>query len=518
MESLSFVSVFGAISSHAFTAGILATFATLLLWRLYRFTVVPIFHPNDPKEYPYWVPVIAHLRSFFKNSSQLLDASRLYFKDTREPYALTVAGQKWYILTSAVDVTSVYKINDGSLSYDIFVEEVMGMIGITKDGVQKAYKTEDTDGKRQKHLVGLCKEYQITQLSPGIKFDHLANPAVEYIMNHTNLDTIMKKNGDEICGQQKFITVPLYHFISNIFIGFGQEAYFGRMLGEIEPNMISHFMTFDALAWQVLYQYPSFLCGNMLGAKTKMHAAFEQYFSIPVEKRQGAAWMILELEKDMKRLGVSLHDMSLFFFQLYWSVCGNIKKGPFWMISYMLFNPSLLSLIQEEIAPAVSSDEVDIDYLLNSCPRLNALWDETLRKTAFAASVRFLTKDVTLPNSSLILRKGNRIMMPQRQLHYNSQVFGSDVAAFDAERFLSNPKIKKSGCYRPFGGGTTLCPGRHLAKVTSFAFVAAFIGRFEIGLDGERQKFPVPTEGNPSIGLIDVKPGTDLRVQLKART
>lgn len=187
------------------------------------------------------------------------------------------------------------------------------------------------------------------------------------------------------------------------------------------------------------------------------------------------------------------------------------------MLSYMLFDPCLITTIREEITPALSSNGIDVDYLLNSSPRLNALWDEALRKTSFAASVRFLTKDITLPNSSLILRKGNRIMMPQRQLHYNAQVFGKDASEFRPWRFLDDPRLKRNGCYRPFGGGATYCPGRHLAKVTALVFVATLIGRFDISLDGDDQKFPLPTEGNPSIGPVDLVPGTDIQVVLKAR-
>ena len=28
----------------------------LLLWRFGAFTVVPLLHPNQPKEVPYWIP------------------------------------------------------------------------------------------------------------------------------------------------------------------------------------------------------------------------------------------------------------------------------------------------------------------------------------------------------------------------------------------------------------------------------------------------------------------------------
>jgi hypothetical protein len=33
----------------------LALFA-LGIWRLSRFTIIPLFYPNDPKELPYWIP------------------------------------------------------------------------------------------------------------------------------------------------------------------------------------------------------------------------------------------------------------------------------------------------------------------------------------------------------------------------------------------------------------------------------------------------------------------------------
>jgi len=195
----------------------------------------------------------------------------------------------------------------------------MKIVGITKDGIKKAYQAESADGeKEKKHLVRLCKEYQIMQLSPGAKFDELVNPAIEYISTRLDFNALAKRHGNPDSRQSNAVTISLYEFVSEVFIGLGQEAYFGKLLGEIEPDLTSSFMMFDALAWQVLYQYPNFLCGTMLVAKSRIHTALKTYFSTPVEDRKDAAWMILELEKDMKRLDVSLHDKALFFFQLYW--------------------------------------------------------------------------------------------------------------------------------------------------------------------------------------------------------
>lgn len=108
-------------------------------------------------------------------------------------------------------------------------------------------------------------------------------------------------------------------------------------------------------------------------------------------------------------------------------------------------------------------------------------------------------------------------MMPQRQLHFNADVFGDRVTEFNAWRFLDQTKLKRHASFRPFGGGTTLCPGRFLAKQTTLAFVASLIHRFDVLLNVPGQGFPEATVGNPSIGLVDVKEGSDLRVRLTVR-
>ena len=30
--------------------------AVLVLWRLWRFSILPLFYPDDPIEIPYWIP------------------------------------------------------------------------------------------------------------------------------------------------------------------------------------------------------------------------------------------------------------------------------------------------------------------------------------------------------------------------------------------------------------------------------------------------------------------------------
>jgi cytochrome P450 len=195
------------------------------------------------------------------------------------------------------------------------------------------------------------------------------------------------------------------------------------------------------------------------------------------------------------------------------SASTNLRKGGFWFIAYLLFDPALLAAVQREIAPAFTGAEIDQDYLTKQCPRFQGAWEETMRITAFSSSVRFVTQDTVVGNK--LLRKGYRIMMPYRQMHLDESVFGDNVQDFVPERFVKNPNLRKHNM--TFGGGATQCPGRHLATHSILVFVAMFLHKFDVTLDPPGQAFPVINEAHPVLGLVDVRRESDLKVRLKLR-
>lgn len=131
-----------------------------------------------------------------------------------------------------------------------------------------------------------------------------------------------------------------------------------------------------------------------------------------------------------------------------------------------------------------------------------------------AGSFRFLTDDTMIGNK--LLRKGNLALIPSRQLHYDADAFGSDVHAFNPERFLTVNKLNVSRNWKPFGGGKNQCPGRFVAQQETFLFVALLLSRFDIEtMPG--QSFPRWAEGDPFPGMMPTKDGDDLIVRLSER-
>ena len=192
------------------------------------------------------------------------------------------------------------------------------------------------------------------------------------------------------------------------------------------------------------------------------------------------------------------------------------------MLSYLLFNPTLIASIQEETSHAFNAaGELSMPYLTHSSDRLNALFEEVHRMTNSASTVRSVESNTVI--GGFVLRQGSKVLMPYRQLHFDELVYGVDANEFDPERFLKRKNLRNSPSYRPFGGGSTYCPGRFIARQEVLAFIAYVLRRFELKLANAKpgaseQKFPRLEAKKPSLGVMGPILGDDLKVRIKKRT
>lgn len=143
------------------------------------------------------------------------------------------------------------------------------------------------------------------------------------------------------------------------------------------------------------------------------------------------------------------------------------------------------------------------------------IWHETLRLSGWAASVRLITQDTTIGGK--LLRKGNRVIVPHRLLHFDESIFGPEPHRFRPERW-NDKNLERSPSWRPFGGGQTMCSGRYLARFSATTFVAMLLQRFDVEMVGSSSpKMPVADEGRPVLGIMSIKKGEDFNVRLSPR-
>ncbi|KAL4786384.1 cytochrome P450 oxidoreductase [Aspergillus varians] len=510
----------------------ITTLSLLIVWRIWRFEIMPRYYPDDPKELPYWIPILGHGVAFFNNSNALLSRAKKHFNHVQDPYALTIANSLTYVITKPQDVAEAYR-NTTTLSFNEFVQAIMRGCGCSEPCVQAMYADlpKEKAGFPNPHgkpLGTLARQMHINQLYPGDNLDFLEKQFLHWIEPRMNMDglrecpyaTAHAENNDG----KDHVVLPLLQWCSDFFARAGQRAYFGPELEKLDDSLPRTFIAFDELSWQILYQYPDFLAGKMKSSRDAIQRVLKQYFRIPQEKRHGDAWFTKAMEDEMRALGIGEDDIATMLVTIYWGINTNTRKAAFWLLTYILHhNPDYLNLIRSETlaafpsGPFTAPQDINLTHLHENCPTLDAMWNETIRLSAYSASVRFLTSDTTIGNKTL--RKGNRLMVPYRQLHFDESIFGTEfpVTEFVPERFMSKTgrHLTRSDNWRPFGGGSTMCPGRHVAKRFVMLFVAMLVQRFDI--ESLSKRIPVADEGKPVLGLMSVVDGEDLLVRVSAR-
>lgn len=199
---------------------------------------------------------------------------------------------------------------------------MMRTSGSSEDVVSKMYQVPDPEKAKfpnpnNKPLAKLARELHIFQLFPGEPLNSLCSAFVEYFKQTLTLKTMSRYRYTKSFSDQD-VVIPLYTWVSDVFVSAGQEAYFGRVLGQVEPELTWAFLEFDDLTWQVLYQYPKFLANTMIRAKSKVIAGLERYFTLPPDKRTGASWFTPAMEIEMRNLGFDTHEVAVMMMTIYW--------------------------------------------------------------------------------------------------------------------------------------------------------------------------------------------------------
>lgn len=503
---------------------------------------------------------------FFRSTDALF---REYFRDTRMPFSMTLMGQKLYVLTSPQDVTQVTK-DTSSFTFDEYIRDIMVAFDATPSAVESMWRKPFSNNAPSqanpflKVLGHLGEDLYRQQLNPGKRLDALESPFFQIID-----DSLTWKNISETCmvacpdsfaptsKDPDVKTVSLLKWTRQVLLHAATTAFFGPTLLEIAPDIFRNFFDFDDNSWKLTYKVPRIFAKEMEAAKASTVDALTAYFALPIERRPGAAWLIRTLESEMRNVDIGDRDIARFIMMLYWVYASlifssilsstsarlltddpcrtnsNAYKLCFWILTFLAHNPSLLSSVRTEVAHIDASADrpaerqeppLNVTRLTTHAPILNAIYNETLRLTNSSSSVRTVVRPTVLTSGArtpTVLQPGNRVLIPYRQGHFNPHVFGPDVDRFDHTRFLRDKDLERNPSFRPFGSGSTHCPGRFLARREVVVFVALVVRRFDVALaataDGRANGLPEIETKKPCLGVMGVRDGQDCVVQVSRR-
>jgi hypothetical protein len=289
-----------------------------ITWGLYTFTILPILRPNEPRPYPYWIPLIGHGFRFLNDSQELFTSGRLYFSNSREPFSITVFGEVIYILTSPRDVSGVFKETTTLDTDEVAINTSFGISDTGTEQMTRKVFVDSVKGEKAglKDYNYMSEHVRHQALLPGAQMDILSRDFMQLFEVEMRSGTPPSKyvlSGTSAGGK----IVSVKNWAAQSLIRATTHALFGHCLLDMEPELTDWFLSFDDKSWMVIYKYPELFAKETYQLKEELIQVFMRYIRLS-DKKTEKAWWFRETDKLEDEVGLGVRDRAIKTMQSYW--------------------------------------------------------------------------------------------------------------------------------------------------------------------------------------------------------
>ena len=487
-----------------------------LLLSLIANRVEPVHDAREPPIVKPRLPLVGHLWGLYRHGPK-------YFQRTnpgnRLPiHTLKVLSGNIYVVTSPSIVNMVSK-NTKYISFNPLIAEV----GIRLTHASKEARTiierniDGTDGK-DSYVIEI-HDRTVEALTLGPEMQRLTLVVLRKAWNEVFIPL-------QASAKSKESNIPLYAFIRHMLTQTSTTAYYGPLNPlRKDQGLEQAFWDYNAdMNMLLLDVCPEFIARKGHKARTRIAQGFKAFLDAnPVGRSSYLAESryIIGKKHGMDEMDIARLEVGTLI-----GILVNTVPTLFYMLCHVFKDPQLLSEIRQEIEHTAivwgreghGKPVLNVADVRDSCPLLRSTLQETLRRYSEGASARLVCEDTTI--DGYLLKKGSMLQMPNSVVHRDPSVWGD--ASFDARRFLkqghkpSSLSTTAAGSYRPFGGGSTLCPGRHFATSEILGLAATFIWRFDMEpAHSQRWVLPVPKQASAVEAVFP--PSHDIDVVVRRR-
>ncbi|KAI8960458.1 cytochrome P450 [Daldinia sp. FL1419] len=469
----------------------------------------------DPREPPVIapaVPLIGHLLGMALLGGRYI--KNLGIRNQQLPiFTLPVPGSRIYVVTDPSLAAAVQRASR-ILSFNPVVPEVtQRVLGLDDATVEITRKNLDPGPGDERGFLPDIQDMVSVWLGPGEYLSELSLDAATEMKNEIAAYASTSNRGvtDLLSWVRHLVTLSTARYL------YGPENPIA-----LDPALEGSFWDFDhGLGSLLMNIVPPITARRAYTGREKLSEALLTYLEAGRHKSSGSKIVQkrveIALEHGWAMPAIAREELSFLFAGIV-----NATTSTFWILLHLYADPTLLTTVRREIE-AILSPRTDrpgyalrISDLRDKCPVLVAVYRECLRLGSDTYSTRVVKEDHLLANQ-YFLKKNAVVQIAGGVIHADQRIWGADASDFNPKRFLdktnsnsdaeatdpgsgTKPRTKQSNAFHPaafraFGGGKTLCPGRHFAMNEILAFVALVVLQFDMK----------PARG----GKIDVPPKND---------
>ncbi|KAH7071345.1 cytochrome P450 [Paraphoma chrysanthemicola] len=474
----------------------------------------------DPREPPVVHPTVP----FFGHLIGMLTEGPLYLKRVSERYkypifTLPMLNGKTYVVTAPTLAVAVQRASS-TLDFDqLVVEMTPRLVGSSPE---------------VKHIIEDPTAKQEGRTRLVTRFHAAINPqlAAHRILDVTQMqmDHFASYFNNISEGQE----LDLYKSVTREVTNASMYTFYGpHNPFAVDPDLVEKYWDWDD--GNVGYAVGLFPKYTARKAYLGIEACVNGFHEYTKKGLHDEAVAFIKSRRDMHfEDGISPYEHARLEMGMAFAFNSNASITTFWVLNNISSRPDLLSEIRNEIQGNAfhAPDTISAADLRDKCPLLNSVWRETMRLIAPMTSARIVLEDTILADTYL-LRKGSVVQIAGGVLHSDTEIWGPDASSFNARRFYhhaNGTKTNASGnivdekasvvhpaAWRAFGGGVSLCPGRHFAQLEVVSLVAVYVMGFELQPVGGKVGEWDPIRDDKRFPLAVTKPVGDVRVQASRR-
>ncbi|KAI1272017.1 cytochrome P450 [Xylaria sp. FL0933] len=456
------------------------------------------------------IPLFGHIIGMARHGKNyyrhIRDQSRLLI------VTLPIVGSRVYVVFSVPIIQSIQKQSKLFSFEPIQAKFSTGLCGASKD----AYNILKRDMHREDGIYGAIHNAIHQALSPGKFLNE---------MNMVSAGSVLHSINDIRPG----INIKLDEWLTHEVTLATTDAVYGPYNPFRVKEIEDAFWAFEEGTTN-LFLLPQCFSPKAVRSRKVVSDAFQNYYQHGYHEY--ASQLIKDFYATQLSHGYSLSDRSRFEVGNALGMLENIYPSVFWLIFYVFSSPKALRRIRKEVSLIITTTTgeadgkqihhhvLDLAKVNSHCPFLVSTFKETMRVHSSGVSIRQVCQDTILLNTYR-LKKGATILMPTISIHTDPTIWGADALSFNYERFLSDKTATSqkekasSAAFRTFGGGTTLCPGRHFATTQIMAWISMLVMRFDV--EPASGRWEKPGDGRSNLANVIVKPDRDVEVRFIPR-
>lgn len=489
----------------------------------YLITRIMFAHdPREPPLAPQSIPFIGHLIGMSRRSFRYyLDLSQ---KTNAPIFTLPLPGQKMYVITKPELIQMVQKQHKTLAWPPITAKFSSSICGTSKETGNLMFNPDSSDDfGADKGMLADAFSAIHEALTPGAQLDDMNRSMINEVAKI--LDQLQP---GPIGGASRktTTTVPLFAWVRDLITIATTKSAYGPLNPYNDPAIVKSFWEYESgLISIIIGILPSVTARRPLEARERVAEALKAYYRSGGQERGSA--LTRNRYNVARKYGIPPEEIARLELGGSLAVMANTVPTAFWTFWFIFSDADLTARIRSEVDSCTRTlvsesgavtKILDITTIKQCCPLLVSSYQEALRQRSMGISVRQVTQD-TLLDGKWLLKKGSMVQMPTFVIHQDPTVWGGTCGEYNPRRFLAEEKHNRprDTAFRGFGGGKTLCPGRHFATNEILASVALFVARFDVKPAAAGGKWEAPTVNNSNVAIAVMNPDYDVDVEVTTR-